>query len=84
MKNEGSIPGAAPAPVANPGSAEAAILAKVRPTTKNVLEALTRSAGDVLMRSKLSGADRTRVANGIIELSTKFGELTREAWGGEG
>lgn len=64
--------------------ATATAIASIRPSSIRVLESRARSAGDVLLRSKVPASRRTAIANEITALSERFGELTREAWGGEG
>jgi len=61
-----------------------AFVAKLRPSSKGVIDALTKAAGDVLMRSKLPNAEKAKLSNGIMDLAGKFGEIARAAWGGEG
>lgn len=64
-------------------AATEAALKKVRPKSRDVLEAITRSAGDVLMYSKVPATKKAEIANGIMALAETFGELDRAAWGAE-
>jgi len=74
MKTHGTIEGDA---------ATEAALEKVRPKSRDVLEALARSAGDVLMYSKAPMAKRGELSQAIMDLAAKFGEIDHAAWGGE-
>lgn len=61
-------------------AATEAALAKVRPKSRDVLEALARSAGDVLMYSKVPMAERAKLSTAVMDLAVKFGEIDRLAW----
>lgn len=45
-----------------------------------VQEALSRAAGEVLMRSKLPALEKARIASDITGLGEKFAELSAAAW----
>jgi hypothetical protein len=53
-------------------------------STERVLDALTRAAADVLMRSKLPAAKRGEIAASMTELGTQFSQLAASAWGEPG